>query len=185
MNGIKFNSDRISVENPKENYTEVTIKAFFVEKKSQILKFWLIAWLIGGIALISQLFFVTDSQTKVGIIVWAGFWVYFLQFAYKAYQWRKHGYEKIIFDAGVINYYRQVFKPYKQETVNVGSIRDVQVVTYNERNFFQNLTLSYWSISGERIVLDTSIGVIRIGMELTDNEAKQLVKLIKSEMGRN
>lgn len=178
--------NRIEIVKHSESNTEITIGAYFDQKKSTMLFYWIIAWFVGGLLLISQYFFTIDNKTKIGIIIWGVFWLYFLQFTYRTYRWRKHGTEKLSIKDGVINYYRHVFKPFKEETVNVASIREIELLEINERNFFQSISLAYWAIGGERILLRTSIGDIRLGMELDDAEAKQLIKLLKGEMkGKN
>ncbi len=166
----------------KEDELSIVISSYSDKNKNVFLLLWFIAWSCGGLAMLIYLFQVPTGQLKTMILVWIGFWLYFEFKVWKAYTWRKFG--KEILKIGK----KQLF--YKRDNRGGGRILEYAVEfienpgTYekNQGDIINHLLSSYWVISGETLSFTYYGKEILFGMQLTEKEARELLKLIKNRL---
>ena len=178
---MKFLSERISVSE-KPQATSIIITPERVEAKQTLLFTWLVFWTIGGIIVFSQLFYDYNKDTKLFLLVWLFFWAYFEYVMVGAYFWRKYGFERIIIKNGKLNYKKDIKGRGKTKNFDIEFVRNIEMIDHSDSSFFKNLSRSYWVVGGETIKFDYHSKTISIGMQLEQEEAGKLMKLIKSKL---
>ena len=178
---MEYIGKRISIKRA-ENEVSIVILSTADKTKKIILFIWFILWSLSGIIILTQYFLMKDSQTKVAIIVWLGFWAYFEYMTFRAVMWRNYGMEKIKLKERQLFYKRDVAGKGKVKVYEFDFIKDLSVVEQKENSFFENLNNSYWVIAGERITFDYYGKEIKLGIQLDESDAKALHKLIKAKI---
>lgn len=170
---------------PSEEGNVLEIYPFYDENKQRLLLVWLIAFTIGGLAVISQLFIDVDSELKIMIMVFAFFWAYFEYKVLKAYRWRRSGKEKLIFAENKLYYGRLIgnrgfMHPYNKDLL--GGLKKVDI---SEKNFFAAMGDSYWVISGEKLAFSYAGKQIPFGLRLNKAEVGLIIKRTQSYFTQN
>lgn len=171
---------RITVEKKPE--TEISIKAYFDSQKQFLLSLWLILWSAAGIGIISQFFTPISSDLTIYLIVWLGFWAYFEYKVIYAYRWRKYGVEKLFFDEESLMISREIAGRAIPAGYIKANIKNVRLYKPESVSVFIALSQSYWSPGDPKLVFDYQGMEVYFGLELSDQEAKRLVDLIKKEL---
>ena len=161
---------------PSEDGNVLEIHPIHDEKKHKLMFLWLIAFTIGGLAIISQLFTNTDSDLKIMLIVFAFFWAYFGFKVFSAYRWRKYGKEKLIFGENKLYYgrlvnNRGVMYPYNKDLL--GKLKKVEI---SEKNFFAAMGNSYWTIGNEKLAFSYAGKQIPFALDLDKSETNLIIK---------
>ena len=175
---MEYIGKRTSIKRSEEGLS-IVILSLADKIKNRLLLTWLVLWSIGGLIVISQYFLLTDKNTKIAIIVWLGFWIYFEFKILNAYLWRRAGKEIIKIRGNKLQYKRDISGKGKVKTYPTDHIKDFRITEPKENSFFENLNNSYWIISGEKLAFDYYGREIKLGIQLDDNEAKELLKVIK------
>lgn len=167
---VKRNEDELSI----------VILAMAEKLKNRLLLAWLVLWTLGGVIVFSQSFTITDPNTKTAVIVWMGFWVYFEYKITTAYLWRRKGKEVIKLRNNKLLYKRDFSGRSKFKIYQVDYIKDLRITEAKENSFMESLNNSYWVIAGEKLVFDYYGKEIKFGIQLDNDDAKAILKLIKS-----
>jgi hypothetical protein len=180
---MEYISKRASIKH-KDDELSIVILAEADTQKNRLLLAWLCLWTIGGLIVFSQYFTFTDPNTKIALIVWMGFWFYFEYKITSAYLWRKSGKEIIKIRNNKFYYKKDVSGRGKLKTYSIDYIKDLRIVESKENAFFENLNNSYWVIAGEKLAFDYYGREIKFGIQLEEQEAKNLLKIIKNEFSK-
>ncbi len=178
---MDYIGQQISIQQ-KENELSIVILSLKTKIKNNILFAWLLLWSVSGVIVFTQYFLVPDPDTKTAIIVWMGFWAYFEYKTVIAYRWRTLGKEIIKVREGKLLYKRDVAGKGKIKEYNLDFIKDLRFIEPKENSFFENLNDSYWVVAGERLAFDYYGAEIKLGLQLGEADAKQLIKRIKSKL---
>jgi hypothetical protein len=179
---MKFISERIGYEIGDEGLT-VRIKASKAKdlKKLNLMKAWVIAWALSGGLIGSALFMNYPSDLKIYLLVFLAFWAYFLFKITLAYYFRKYGIETMFLNGDQLMLRKDIHgKPGKPLFFRL-----------NEKNAFRYLNKetkggwfydSFWIDSGGNCGFGKPGAEYRFGIQLEQNEAHQLVKLLNKEL---
>jgi hypothetical protein len=173
--------DRISILE-KNNVFSVVIYGQYERWKTIAMLLWLFAWSVCGIIFLTYFFFLQDKQAKIYFIVLLSFWAYFEYRIAKALMWRRSGKEKLWIKDGVLHYQREVGGRGKTNTYQLETIQDLRMEEIKPTSWIENINDSFWVISGERLVFNHYGKAIRFALQLQENEAKQLLKLLKTKL---
>ncbi len=178
---MEYIGKRISIKRI-ENGTSFVILSSIEKIKKIILFVWFTLWTISGVVVFAQYFLMKDEQTRIAIIVWMGFWAYFEYKIFKAVIWRNYGVEKIKLKDRKLFYKRDIAGKGKIKVFDFDFIKDIRVVEAQENSFFENLNNSYWVIAGEKLAFDYMGKEIKMGIQLDNADATDLLKLIKNKL---
>ncbi len=178
---MEYIGDRISIKK-NENETSIVILSTVDKTKKQLLLVWFVLWTLGGIAVLTQYFTITEQQTRVAILVWLGFWGYFEYKIFKAVMWRSFGLEKIKLRERKLFYKKDVRGKGKRNVYEFDFIKDLRVIESKENSFFENLNDSYWVVAGEKLTFDYYGKEIKMGIQLNEADAKALLKFIMNKI---
>lgn len=178
---MEYIGKRISIKKT-ENEVSIVILSTADKTKKILLFVWFILWTLSGIVVLSQFFLIPDQNTKVGIIVWMGFWAYFEYKIFKAVMWRSYGIEKIKLREGKLFYKRDVAGRGKIQVYEFDFIKDLRIIQAKENSLMDNLNNSYWVIAGEKVAFDYYGKEIKLALQLDEADTKALHKLIDKKI---
>ena len=177
---MEYIGKRISIKRSDEGFS-IVILSLADKLKNRLLLLWLALWSIAGIIVFSQYFTITDPNTRIAVIVWLGFWLYFEFKITGAYLWRKSGKEIIKIRENKLLYKRDVSGRGKIKTYTADFIKDLHIVEPKE-SFWESINNSYWVIAGEKLAFDYYGREIKLGLQLDDTDTKALLKTIKTAL---
>ncbi|MDF2436139.1 MAG: hypothetical protein K0Q95_515 [Bacteroidota bacterium] len=177
---MEYIGKRISIKH-SETETSIVIVSQSEKIKNILLFSWFFIWTVSGIIVLSQYFRIQDQNTKVTIIVWMGFWLYFEYKIFRAFMWRKYGVEKIKLRENKFFYKRDVAGKGKVKVYEFDFIKDLRIIEHKENSFADNMNNSYWMVGGEKLAFDYYGKEIKFAMQVGDDDAKALMKLIKGQ----
>lgn len=147
--------------------------------KLYLLFAWLFLWTVSGVVVMVNYFTLTDVNAKIMILVWLGFWAYFEFRTGRTFLFKRFGKEKIWIKNGKFNYWKDIAGRGKKLEFDIELIRDLQLIEKNKRDFFQFMNESFWVMGGETISFGYGAKIYRIGIQLNEEDAKELLKQIK------
>ena len=175
---MKIIGERISVLK-KEDLLSIVILPTTDKKKLGLMFVWLMAWTVCGVIVASNYFNITDKNSKLFIIVYMAFWLYFEFKIARAFTWKKWGKEKLWIKNGILYYQREVRGRGKISEYNCALINDINLIDIKETNFSFIMGQSFWIKGGERIEMQHQAKTIGFGMQLKTEEAKIILKEIQ------
>lgn len=175
--GIKITYD----QTPERLLVNVLAKG--TKKQVNLITGWLIAWTLVGAAVISQIGTAFNEDEKVFVGVFLVFWLYFEFKAYTALRWRKGGVEIIKVAGGRLSYSREIAGKGKVQTFDIKEIKKLHVIDYSGSAFQKSFYNAFWSIGAEMVAFEYYGKEIRMAMQVEENDAKQLVKVLKKAIG--
>lgn len=140
---------------------------------------WLFVWSVSGCIVIGNYFTLTNTNTKLIVIVWLGFWAYFEFTTARAYLFKKYGKEKIWIKGSTFNYWRDIAGRGKKLEFETDLMKELKVVEKNKKDFFQFMSDSFWVVGTESISFTYGTKTYRFGVQLNEEDAKELLKQIK------
>ena len=174
---MKLIGERISILK-KENVVSVVILPTIDKTKLRLLFFWLLAWSACGLIVFINYFKVTDADSKLFIMIYLSFWFYFEFNIVRTFMWKRSGKEKLWVQDGILHYQRELNKKGKIHEFNIGLIGPLNLVELKPTRFSDIINQSFWVKGGERLEFYSQSKVIRLGMQLSDDEAKKIMKEI-------
>ncbi|MBI2723298.1 MAG: hypothetical protein HYX39_14075 [Bacteroidetes bacterium] len=172
---MKVIGDRISILNTPE-LLSIVILPFRDEKKLRLLLFWLLAWTACGVIVIANYFKLQDQSSKLFVIIYLSFWIYYEIKITRAFLWKKFGKEKIWIKDGVLNYQQEIKGKGKLKKYEILLINDLKIIEIKQNNFSDFINQSFWIKGGERLEVSYKNSLVRFGMQLSDKEAQLVVK---------
>jgi hypothetical protein len=174
-------SDRISILK-KPGLLSIVILPTTDRRKLALMFFWLLAWSACGVIVITSYFSLTDRDARLFVIVYLSFWAYFEVSILRAFMWKKFGKEKLWISKGTFNYQREVAGRGKIKSHHLDLVSPLQLIELRPTNFFDNLSQSFWVKGGERLELQAHGKTYRLGMQLSDEEARTVLKEVNGFM---
>ncbi|HVA98159.1 MAG TPA: hypothetical protein VNG53_04630 [Bacteroidia bacterium] len=169
---------RIFIEK-SENNLHIEILASTDILKRNLLLGWLLIWTVLGVIMVSQYFALKDPNQKTFVIVYMAFWLYYEYKVGKTLRWRTSGKEVIDIKNGVFTMQKLISGKGKEETFDIKDIGELHLFEGREKGFFKSLNNSYWVIGFGTIAFDYDGSEIKFGLQLEEDEAKQLMKQVK------
>ena len=173
-------NDRIQIN--LEPSFEIVIKALFKQQQQTLLIVWMVLWNIVGLAVLSQFFTDQAEGFAIYLVVWMGFWAYFEYKVIYAYRWRKTGKERISLIEEQLIIQREIAGRSIPSKFDVGFIKNLKIRNEEEKSILTAMGKGYWSPSNEKITFDYKGKEIQFGMELEENDAKNILKRLKKQI---
>ena len=172
---MKVIGERISILK-KENVLSVVILATNDKTKTRILFLWLMAWTVCGIIVFANYFKATDQNSKLFIIVYLAFWTYFEFNIVRTFMWKRSGKEKLWIKDGILHYQREINGKGKINEFDLNLISPLELIELKPTRFSDTINQSFWIKGGERLQFYSQSKLILLGMQITDEEAKKIMK---------
>lgn len=174
---MKVIGERVSILK-KDGLLSIVILPYSDKRKLGIMFLWLMAWTVCGIIVFANYFKVVDKDTKLFIIIYLSFWTYFEYKIMRAFMWRKYGKEKLWISNGRVHYKRDVNGRGKVNEFDYSLIQNLLFIEREEHSFVSVINSSFWIKGDERIEFTCQHKKVRFGMQLSDKEAKVIIKEI-------
>ncbi|HQQ95019.1 MAG TPA: hypothetical protein PLQ93_10730 [Bacteroidia bacterium] len=176
---MKVISERISIVK-KDKLLSIVILAAANRRKLALLFLWLLAWSVCGLLVLINYFQLTDENTKLFVIVYLAFWLYFELSIIRTFIWKKYGKEKIWFQHGVLHYQREFNRRGKIREFQPELIQDLRIIESRPGNFFDSVNQSFWVKGNERLEFRYQAKTIRFAFQITNEESSILLKEIET-----
>lgn len=141
---------------------------------------WLLLWSSLGAVVIY--YFVSDQFTtdqKGFFLAYLFFWAYFEWKSLHSYLYKKFGYELIRIKDGHLYYRKYLFGMGQPKRYDLRNIEELGVIEHSRKSFAAAYGKSFWVIGNERVGFVHLSKKVAMGMQITDQEAKGIVKLIR------
>ncbi len=171
-------SGRITADR-KGKETAITISGRVEDYKMTLLVTWLVGFGFCGAAVLYYLLFMPLAEKeKIILIIFMAFWLYFFRKVLYVYRWRKWGQELILISEGQMMIKMDIKGKGKEDVFELERIKNLR--PYSDKSEFLNeMSRAFWSMSGETIAFDCEGRTYLLGIQLTPEEAKSLLKSLR------
>ena len=174
---MKIIGERISVLK-KENLLSIVILPTIDKTKLRLLFIWLMAWTVCGLIVFVNYFKTTDANSKLFIMIYLSFWLYFEFNILRTFIWKRSGKEKLWIQEGILHYQREINRKGRIQEFNLDLITPLQLVELKPTRFSDIVNQSFWVKGGERLEFYSQSKLVRLGMQISEEEAKKIMKEI-------
>lgn len=172
---MKVIGERISILK-KENLLSIVILPGADKRKLFLLFLWLVAWTVCGIIVGVNYFKLQDPKAKIFVMVYLSFWAYFEYRIARVFMWKRSGKEKLWIQNGIFHYQREINGRGKILELNLHLVSPMRLLELSPLSFADTINQSFWIKGGERLEFDAQAKTIRLGMQLSDEEARGVMK---------
>ena len=159
---------------------EITIKAFFDDKKQKLLMVWIVLFGFCGIAILSQFFQDYPAEYKVFFGVYVAFWLFFEFKVIYAYRWRKYGEEKIVIENGELFLIKNIGKRGVSQRFDLKEIKSIDFYKDSNGGFVKSMNSSYWNINKYHLALNLEKSVVPFAIDIENKVAKKIINELRN-----
>lgn len=181
MSRIESISPRASFTR-KEDELSIVISSGADQSKAKIVGAILLLWLIGGGVVISSYFTMTDQRSKVMLLVWLAFWLYFTYVMAKAFAWHRKGREILKVRGGKFYYKKDTNGRGWVQEYPLESIKTLQPTEDKSDTWISRFGGDYWSTDCDSLRFQSMGKEIALGFRLTEKERERITKLLRQEL---
>ena len=174
MHRIQLSNDRKTLEIP--SIADAT--------KLKILMVWFILWTISGMIVFTQFFVPTSRDVKVWYAVWMAFWAYFEYKASVLLSYRRKGKEILQFSESGFTFRRDINGRGIDKVYERAEIKNIRTVDFKDKKVIARVQPLYWNMGYETVLFDYKEKEEALGLQLTEEEAQQLVKIMKQRLNK-
>jgi hypothetical protein len=157
----------------------VTILPEYKPWQKQILGAWLVVWvMLGLLGLVGGLKSLKPEEYSF-LLVFAGFWFYFLFYAARSLVWMNTGAEFIRISEATLTYKRSWNGYGSVKSYDLATIKQIGVVNYSDKTFAKSYNDAFWTIGGETIGFEYFGSKVAFGFKLSDADSKKLASKLK------
>ncbi|MFN4932483.1 MAG: hypothetical protein ACOVPB_09460 [Bacteroidia bacterium] len=174
MHRIQLSNDRKTLEIP--SIADAT--------KLKILMVWFILWTISGMIVFTQFFVPTSRDVKVWYAVWMAFWAYFEYKASVLLSYRRKGKEILQFSESGFTFRRDINGRGIDKVYERAEIKNIRTVDFKDKKVIARVQPLYWNMGYETVLFDYKGKEEALGLQLTEEEAQQVVKIMKQRLNK-
>lgn len=163
----------------KDHVFSLVIIPTHQKKKTGLLFLWLFAWTISGIIVISSYPQIREQNAKIMLVVWLAFWAYFEFKIIRVFMWKRFGKEKLWVKNGKLHYQQDINGRGKVKEFDANLISELRVIPVEKASFADSFNQSFWVKGGERVQFESQGKIIKLGMQLPDEDATKIVAELK------
>jgi hypothetical protein len=157
--------------------TEIRIKSVPNRLAVFFLILWLAAWIVGGFFAVYSLLTQRHEQAWF-IMVWLVFWFAAVLIVLFQIMWFLFGYERVTIEDSQVSVGRYLFRPFLEKTYVKSETLHFLASGYFGENARNKASLIYWGHEGGTIVLESQNEKHRFGIQLSEEDSKNLVELL-------
>jgi hypothetical protein len=170
-------SDRISVVQSDAG-TSIVISSVVNRKKSRAVLAILVLWIIGGVFMIWNFSAIELDKTKIIVIIWLAFWLYFFYVLFRLYRWKQFGHEVMKIKDGVLKYKKDVKGRGWVQDYKLDKIKKLRSSDTKSPDWLRNLGGEFWNTDCDSVFFDYEDKEISIGFQLDNSERSKLITVI-------
>ena len=169
----------------KENVFSLIIIPTHEKKKTGLLFLWLFAWTVSGLIVMTSYAQMQQPNAKLMIIIWLAFWAYFEFKIIRVFMWKRFGKEKLWIKNGTVHYQQDINGRGKIKQYDVNLVTGIRVIPVEKASFADSFNQSFWVKGGERIEFTCQSKIIKLGMQLPDEDAIRIVAEMRKFLKKN
>lgn len=170
-------SKRISVVR-NENGTSIVISSHADRKKSNTVAILLALWFIGGVIMIWSFPSIDDGKTKIAVMIWMAFWLYFLYVLVRLWRWKKYGHEIIKVVNGMLKYKKDVKGRGWVHDFQLEKIEKLRPSENENPNWLKNIGGDFWNTDCDSIRFNYEDREMSLGYQLENDERQKLITVL-------
>lgn len=170
-------SDRVSVVR-KEGGTSIVISSVADRKKSRLVGALLLMWIIGGGIMFWSFPSITEDRTRIVVIIWAAFWIYFLYVMARLFRWKKYGHEVIKIKDDVLKYKKDVKGRGWVYDFSLAKMEKLRISETENPNWVRNLGGDFWNTDCDSLRFNYEDREISFGYQLSKEERQKLLNVL-------
>lgn len=179
---MEYLSERVSVDR-KEGRTSVVISARTSRGKRAMLVAWSLAWIACGIIVIVERARLPQADpARQYMLAFLAFWAYFAVVTGRAVLWRLKGFELWRIKDGTLTIKDSLFGYGRATSYFADNIRKLGLITVDPTSWKWQWDQSVWVIGGERLGFEHLGKKVVFGKNLTEEEARRLVPILKGAL---
>ena len=163
----------------KEDELSIVISASTKPSESYLILFWLTCWTFCGAYILYSISQIPSRDSKIFGLVFAAFWIFFEVRTFYSYLWKRYGREVIKIREGKFFIKKDIRKRGKIHAYEVEFIKDLRTKVEDKQSFVNVLSATDWLQQRETLAFDCAGKEIRFGYQLNEQDAQQLLKLIR------
>lgn len=172
-------SERVSVDR-SDGRVSVVISARTTRGKQTMLVTWALAWAACGIiVMIERGKLAPEDPTRQYMLAFLAFWAYFLVMIGRALIWRLKGFELWRIKDGSLTIKNSLLGYGKASTYFTANILKLGLITVDPTSWKWQWDQSAWVVGGERLGFEHLGKKVVFGRNLSDEEARLLVPILK------
>ena len=176
---MEFISERVSIEQG-ERRLSVVISARPSTRKQVLLITWVLAWIVcGALILIERGRVPVGDPLRQYLLAFLAFWLYFMVQTGRAALWRLKGYEVWRVKDGRLSIKDSTFGLGRATEYFGENIKGLGLLKVDRTAWKWQWNESLWVIGGERLGFEHMGRKVVFGKNLSDEEARGLVPLLK------
>jgi hypothetical protein len=174
QNRIQLSSDRKVLEIP--SIADAT--------KLKILIVWFVLWTVSGMIIFTQFFVPTSRDVKIWYAVWMAFWAYFEYKASVLLSYRRKGKEILQFSESGFTFRRDINGRGIDKIYDRADIKNIRTVDFKDKKVAARVQPLYWNMGYETVLFEYKGKEEALGLQLTEEEAQQVVKIMKQRLNK-
>lgn len=179
---MEYLSERVSVDR-RDDRVSVVISARVPRGKEALLVAWSLAWLLCGLYVLYERTRIPAGEPlRQFLLAFLAFWAYFLLMIGRATLWRLKGFELWRIKDGTLTIKDSLFGFGKAHHYFVDNIQKLGMLTMDRSSWKWQWNESPWVIGGERLGFEHAGRKVVFGKNLTDEEARRLVPVLKQAL---
>lgn len=145
---------------------------------------WNIVWSLCGLAVLYYLLFMGLSKEEMlFMFIFLCFWAVFALKGWRAFFFKSKGYELIKISERGFELGIKVFSKEHLQTLPLKSIKSIKRRD-GGKSYSDAFDKSYWSMGGQRILIETDTKTYPFGIQLSDTETTQLINSLKRAINK-
>ncbi len=121
--------------------------------------------------------FTADQQGF--FMAYLAFWAFFEYRSVYSYLYKKWGFELIKIREGHLYYRRYLFGMGKPQRYDLKNVTELGIIEHSKKSFAGVYNKSFWIVGNERVGFRHISKKVAFAMQVTDKEAKEVVRIIK------
>lgn len=145
---------------------------------------WNIVWTLCGLAVLYYLLFKGLSKEEMlFMFIFLCFWAVFALKGWRAYFFKNKGYEFISVSERGFEFGIKVFNKEHAQILPLNTIKGIKRRD-GGKSYADAFDKSYWSMGGQRILIETESKTYPFGIQLSDSETNQLINSLKRAINK-
>jgi hypothetical protein len=121
---------------------------------------------------------IQEDNTKIIVIIWLAFWLYFLYVLFRLYRWKQYGHEVIKIAKSVLKYKKDVKGRGWVHDFELSKIRKLRSSDTENPNWLRNIGGDFWNTDCDSVRFDYEDREVSIGFQLEKSERRKLIEVI-------
>lgn len=180
---MEFISERVSMERAPGRLS-VVISARLSRGREAMLLAWYAAWTFCGIYVLYTFAHTAPGSERRFMLAFLAFWLYFMVRIGRVVLWRMKGFESIRVKDGVLTIKNSILGRGRATDYFVENIIRLAQLEIDRTSWKWQLNESFWVMGAERLVFESGGRQVIFGKGLNDDEARQVLALIKTALTR-